>query len=1170
MNNFKRVMAVVITLAMLLPMCIVSVSAATIGGWTTFAGKYLGGYYGSLKDRGFKFTEDADGGIFVDIAKPTQYGTTISQRAAALPVTAVTSTEKVQLDGTTVSIELADTFTFGSIDSASISLLWTDKPVYTMDEAATMVKDETTGSSSPAYLIGHMNTTRTNGLRGMVPPDAKGIMVTVANSYGAYDADGQMASDVKIYYFDGEFMDKVDNVPGYRWSFCGRNHETTPNWDSSGIVQAAQRIDAGNGITFNVRADDTLGYIISINGIDYCLGKDVAYFPSNTGAIDDNEYKTQSGDYIGSMTEAKADIDLSGLKDIIDGGYLTIGSAGQNNNSDANEYTITMVNGMPAAQWNGEVNTHTECSYGTEPIEVNWTACTDPSFETYKCTVCGNVKIVEIAAAGHDYDFVSETFADCVNDGVYTELCKVCDGINEKITRKLGHDWSNYEIIAEPTKAATGMRTRSCATCGEVEEQILPKLGSDYSEYWTVYGYNAFDQTTEWIEGEPQVYPSVKEDGSLFIEDYAHHHDNNLVSHNVSVAMSKFAASFDGFSAKVTPINMSNHVLTAEQEILDPETGEVTGTETITMVDGKIMFPETMSFILTNEPESYDSLGEYGVFSSADNNAKVYNMRYGFTYDHDIKGDEHTVVITLMDYMDVGDGNKYGTAGDNIYDIAVYNIISEGNFWTSKYASNVNIPMGDEINLAFANSFSNGSRLISCKINDYQLNMPEGINSQLTTDEYYFGVGSYSHATFLRGTSFEINTICGEPAATFDGYQKIHVHSWGAWTETKAPTTTEAGEETRTCSVCGETETKEIPKIVGTAPYISGVNNYTITFRNMNDIKEVRFAIGTYTTGSQVKAAEKNVTLDASTVKKYTVGGTFTYDLPWVGTYTFWVRLNDGSQYFLYTDVEKVTPYVTSYGVKLTVNDFGENYKDAWLAKGTFNSYNEIKASTAFKYQASATKLANYAKTTHDFTYTMTDPGDYTVLIRYNDGTFDVIHHELTVDYPVLVENGLQAIIQNIPDIKIIRTAYGHHTSVESIKKASTVRYFNNKTAIKDAEEYMIQYRDEGEVTIIVEYNNGYKHYFYYNVAKKVPTVVQNGGTVTFGNLDDLYIIRYAPGKYTTAGNIKNAPGVQYKKAVDINENGEIVLSGLTTGRWSFMVQYNDDSYNFYLFDIVA
>ena len=350
--------------------------------------------------------------------------------------------------------------------------------------------------------------------------------------------------------------------------------------------------------------------------------------------------------------------------------------------------------------------------------------------------------------------------------------------------------------------------------------------------------------------------------------------------------------------------------------------------------------------------------------------------------------------------------------------------------------------------------------------------------------------------------------------------------------------------------------------------HIISVDNYTVTLDGIEDIKEIRFALGTYETGSEIKSAEQNVTLDASTVAKYTVDTFMTYDLPWVGTYTFWVRYNDGSQYFLYTDVTEIDPYVTSYGVKLTVNDFGENYKDVWLAKGTFNSYSEIKNSTEFKYQASANKLANYAKTTHDFTYTMEDPGEYTVLIRYNDGTFDVIHHTLTVTTPVLVENGLQAIITNIPDIKIIRTAYGHYESVADIKNASTVRYFNNKTAIKDAEQYMIQYREEGEVTIIVEYNDGYKHFFYYNVAKKVPTYTLEGNVITFGNLDDLYIIRYAPGKYTTAGNIKKAPGVQYRKLDSANENGEIVIDGLTAGRWSFMVQYNDDSYNFYVLDI--
>ena len=417
-----------------------------------------------------------------------------------------------------------------------------------------------------------------------------------------------------------------------------------------------------------------------------------------------------------------------------------------------------------------------------------------------------------------------------------------------------------------------------------------------------------------------------------------------------------------------------------------------------------------------------------------------------------------------------------------------------------------------------------------------------------------------------EGKTVTTCTNCGDTSTTLI---PATGHAWGEWVETTAPTTSSTGVETRTCSACGTTEAQDIPMLDADAPVVADVFNYTVTINGIKDIKEIRFAIGNYTTGAEIKAAEQNVTMDAATVNKYTVDGVFTYELPWVGEYTFWVRMNDGSQYFLYTEVNEIDPYVESYGVKMTVKDYGEGYKDMWLAEGIFNSYSEIKASSAFKYQASANKMAVYAKTNHDFSYTMTNPGWYTVLIRYNDGTVDVIHHELTVDYPVFVENGLQITVTNIPDIKIIRTAYGHYNSVAEIKAASGVRNFNNKI-IKDAESYMIQYRDEGEVTLIVEYNNGYKHFYYYNVQKKVPTYTLEGDTITFGNLDDLRIIRYAAGKYTTAGNIKNAPNSQYLKADAIDENGEIVISGLTTGRWSFMVQYNDDSTNFYLLDIVV
>ena len=395
-------------------------------------------------------------------------------------------------------------------------------------------------------------------------------------------------------------------------------------------------------------------------------------------------------------------------------------------------------------------------------------------------------------------------------------------------------------------------------------------------------------------------------------------------------------------------------------------------------------------------------------------------------------------------------------------------------------------------------------------------------------------------------------------------------HSFGEWVETKAPTYEETGLAERACTVCSVTETKELPvkELVTGTPVVTKVHNYTVTIEGMIGVREVKFAIGHYTTGSEVKAAEGVLTLSEDLVNKNTdENGAFRYEVAKAGSYTFWVRMRDGGEYFVYADITEINTYLTAYGVILTVNDFKDGYKDLWIAKGEFSTYNEIKYSTGFKYQAASAKLDSLFAN-HDLTYTCPEPGVHTVLIRYTDGSCEVHHIDLTVDVPTFYENGLQVTVGNIPDIKIIRTAYGQYNSVAEIKAAEGVRNFNNKNVIKDAESYKIQYREEGWVTLIVEYNNGYKHIHHYYVQPKVPTMVQGTNSVTFGELDGLYIIRYAPGNYTTSSDIKNAPGSDFCKSADINEKGEIVIDNLTTGKWSFMVQYDDESYNFYVIDV--
>jgi len=74
--------------------------------------------------------------------------------------------------------------------------------------------------------------------------------------------------------------------------------------------------------------------------------------------------------------------------------------------------------------------------------------------------------------------------------------------------------------------------------------------------------------------------------------------------------------------------------------------------------------------------------------------------------------------------------------------------------------------------------------------------------------------------------------------------------------------------------------------------------------------------------------------------------------------------------------------------------------------------------------------------------------------------------------------------------------------------------------------------------------------------------VALEGSTVTFTSLDDLKVIRYAKGEYTTSNQIKNAEGSRVIKS-DAISDGFITVT-LEGGTYTFCVQYNDESYNYY------
>ncbi|MBR4881906.1 MAG: hypothetical protein IKU19_08220, partial [Clostridia bacterium] len=403
------------------------------------------------------------------------------------------------------------------------------------------------------------------------------------------------------------------------------------------------------------------------------------------------------------------------------------------------------------------------------------------------------------------------------------------------------------------------------------------------------------------------------------------------------------------------------------------------------------------------------------------------------------------------------------------------------------------------------------------------------------TSECYFGCGNTDTRTAV-GTMLDhsyTEEILREPDCINEGavlymcscgkyyYDILPTvdHSFSDWVITVPATETETGVEERICSVCKETETRELPMVDTGIPAIT-TNNYMMYIDHADDIKDIRYAKGVYTTTTEIRNAEGNVAISSSLVEKGTVEGVYSYEMPSMGTYSLWVRMKDGTNYILSLEIKDITTTVTSYGVKITLNDIRTDIKDYFIAKGEYNTYNELKAN-GYIVNISANKIG----TKHSYTYTVSEPGVHTVLIRYTDGSFEVFHHELTVDTPVFTENGLQVTVSNIPDVRIIRTAPGRYTTASDVKNAGGCRNYSNKSVINNAESYKLQYRDEGWVTIAVEYNNGYQYTYQYYVQSKKPAFTRDANVITFGGLEGMNVLRYAKGVYSTSSEIKAAEG---------------------------------------------
>ncbi|MBE6685864.1 MAG: hypothetical protein E7591_01375 [Ruminococcaceae bacterium] len=251
-----------------------------------------------------------------------------------------------------------------------------------------------------------------------------------------------------------------------------------------------------------------------------------------------------------------------------------------------------------------------------------------------------------------------------------------------------------------------------------------------------------------------------------------------------------------------------------------------------------------------------------------------------------------------------------------------------------------------------------------------------------------------------------------------------------------------------------------------------------------------------------------------------------------------------------------VEPSVASEGAVITVSGLTDDIKDIFIARGEYQVYGDVNLNKLVRL------TQNKLKGNDNYSYTVNAGGRHTVLIRYNDNSMKFLYTDVDVTEPTFSSNALQLTVGNLDGIKVIRTASGIHKTASSIKKTEGARAFTAKDVLKGKREYTIQFREEGMVTVAVCYENGLNVFYNYEVTKKTPYFAQEGNTVIFGDLDGLKVIRYAKGNYTTSGEIKRAPGSVGLTASKIKDS--VIKVSLKPGTYTFCVQYDDESQNFY------
>ena len=122
------------------------------------------------------------------------------------------------------------------------------------------------------------------------------------------------------------------------------------------------------------------------------------------------------------------------------------------------------------------------CAHQWQLKEEKIADCENPGYKLYHCLVCGELKMEDVQAHGHDVgDSQVTTPPTCTTTGIATSTCNKCGDTFEEIIAALGHTEVIDDAVAA-TCTETGLTEgKHCSVCNVVlaPQQVTDALGHD-------------------------------------------------------------------------------------------------------------------------------------------------------------------------------------------------------------------------------------------------------------------------------------------------------------------------------------------------------------------------------------------------------------------------------------------------------------------------------------------------------------------------------------------------------------------------------------------------------------------------------------------------------------------------------------------------------------------